>query len=132
MRPKVGLDAELSIVIIGLSWSVPGVIGRPVVSGCIAVVPAAIRFTTVRLGTLPCASVSDPIQMLPSVSAAAIGSQHTLPDSVELEPGLSSVCGSVRSVQLSPPSFEIHADMLGLCQFTATATRFALPSCAAM
>src|SRR5690349_6704705 len=125
MRPNVGLVDALSIVIIGLSWSVPEVMGRPVVRGCIVVVPAAIRFTTMRLGTLPCLSVNELIQMFPSVSAAAPGSQQMFPDSVDVEPGLSMVVGIVCRVQLSPPSFEIHADMLGLCQFTAIATRFA-------
>jgi len=49
-RPKVGLEEELSIVIIGLSC-VPAVrAGRPVVCAWKVVAPGAKRLTTMRLG----------------------------------------------------------------------------------
>src|SRR5204862_6524602 len=110
-RPYVGLVVSLSIVIIGLSWSPfdPAGTLRPTVCDWKLVPPAAIRFTTIRPGTLPWVNDSPPNQMFPREAAANVGSQQIWPLSLLVLPGLSIVCGSVRWVQVWPPSFVIQA-----------------------
>src|SRR5215211_1634220 len=136
-RPYVGLPGSLSMVIIGLSSVAPEVTpegtARPTVFAWKLVDPAEIRFTTIRLGLLLLTrNERPPNQMLPRLSAANIGSQQTSPLSLEASPGASSDCGSVRCVQVWPPSFEIQAGMLALLQFEPTAMRSRLPRVVAM
>src|SRR3954454_10261429 len=103
MRPHVGLLAELSTVIIGLSCWPACSVSRPTVRGWNA--PSGpMRLTKIRLGAVPLATDNPPNHTLPRVSAAEIGSPETEPASGAVLPRTSKLLGCVSCFQVWPPS----------------------------
>jgi hypothetical protein len=92
------------MVIIGLSCVPAPFDGRPTVRGWKLVLPAAMRFTTMRLCAAP-SRLRPPNHRSPASPAANIGSQQMSELSGTPPPGASVVGGITRPVKLAPPSW---------------------------